>query len=110
MSASLTPLEFHVLLALSDGAQHGYAIGKEVELRSEGRLKPGTGSLYQVLRRLDQAGSIDRAATPAGEVDARRQYFRLTRAGRETARSEAARLEGLVELARSKSLLQARHS
>jgi DNA-binding PadR family transcriptional regulator len=101
----LTPLEFHVLLALSDGPQHGYAIGKLVEERSDGQLKPGTGSLYQVLRRLRETGLITPVPAPARESDARRQYFRLSAEGRKTARAEAARMEGLVSLARSKSLL-----
>ena len=47
----LTNLSFHVLLALGDGPAHGYAIGKDVEQRSRGRLNPATGSLYQALRR-----------------------------------------------------------
>jgi DNA-binding PadR family transcriptional regulator len=103
----LTPLEFHVLLALSDAPQHGYAIGRQVEERSEGQLKPGTGSLYQVLRRLREAGLVAPVPAPARESDARRQYFRLTPEGRKAARAEAARMEGLVSLARSKALLPA---
>jgi len=106
-STAPTLLEFHVLLALADGASHGYAIGREVELRSEGRLRPGTGSLYQALRRLDADGLIESTAAPASETDARRQYFRLTREGRRVARDEARRLEGLVRLARSKAMLPA---
>jgi len=107
MTGLLTPLEFHVLLALSEGAAHGYAIGRQVEERSGGQLRPGTGSLYQVLRRLREAGLIEAVPAPAGESDARRQYFRLSPAGREAARGEASRLEGLVSLARSRSLLPA---
>ena len=102
-----TLLEFHVLLALADGARHGYAVGREVELRSEGRLRPGTGSLYQALRRLHADGLIEEAPAPAAETDARRQYFRLTREGRRAAREEARRLDGLVQLARSKAMLPA---
>jgi len=102
-----TLLEFHVLMALADGPSHGYAIGREVELTSQGRLRPGTGSLYQALRRLDALGLIEAAPAPAAETDARRQYFRLTRDGRRAARDEARRLEGLVRLARSKAMLPA---
>ena len=49
---TLSDLAFHVLLALGDGPSHGYAIGKDVDERSGGRLDPTTGALYQVLRRL----------------------------------------------------------
>jgi DNA-binding PadR family transcriptional regulator len=34
----LSDLAFHVLLALGDGPSHGYAIGKDIEERSVGRL------------------------------------------------------------------------
>ena len=44
---TLSELAFHILLALGDGPSHGYAIGKEVEERSGGRLDPATGALYQ---------------------------------------------------------------
>lgn len=36
----LSDLAFHVLLALGDGPSHGYAIGKDIEDRSGGRLDP----------------------------------------------------------------------
>ena len=35
----LTPRVFHILLALVDGPEHGYQIMKEVETRSEGKVK-----------------------------------------------------------------------
>ncbi len=103
----LTDLSFHVLLALGEEALHGYAIGKEVETRSLGRLKPTTGSLYQALRRLHEDGLISETNQPksATVTDARRQYFRLTALGRRVFAQEALRLEGLVAVARSKNLV-----
>ena len=98
----LSDLAFHVLLALGAGAQHGYAIGKEIERRTEGRLSPATGSLYQVLRRLHRDGlitDVDRRRIMLG-TDARRQYFQLTRFGKKVFQLEAARL--LVYRAASK--------
>ncbi len=96
-------LAFHILLALGSGPAHGYAIGKEVEERSSGKLNPTTGSLYQALKRLQDTGLIEPAQT-AESVDARRQYFRMTRLGRKVAALEARRLDGLVAAARSKKL------
>jgi DNA-binding PadR family transcriptional regulator len=105
----LTNLSFHVLLALADGAQHGYAIGKQVEERSNGRLSPATGSLYQALRRLHDAGLIEEAEVPSEELgDTRRQFFRLTDLGRTVAAAEAQRLDELVAAARSKKLIAER--
>jgi DNA-binding PadR family transcriptional regulator len=99
-------LPFHVLVALGDRVSHGYAIGKEIEERSDGRLRPTTGALYQALRRLQEQGLLEPADQPADDNgDARRRYFRLTDLGREVAAAEARRLDRLVEAARSKRLL-----
>lgn len=100
----LGDLAFHILLALGEGPAHGYAIGKEVQLRSEGRLDPATGALYQALKRLTEAGLVAPAAAPASETDARRKYFRITALGRRVAAAEAERLAGLVALAQERSL------
>ena len=104
---TLSDLAFHILLALGDGPSHGYAIGKEIEARSGGRLDPSTGALYQALRRLGADGLIAAAATPAG-IDERRKYFALTAAGRRAAAAEAARLDGLVRTARKRKLFPQR--
>ena len=100
---ALGELGFHVLLALGDGPSHGYAIGKDIEEQSGGRLDPTTGALYQVIRRLTDDGLITPVATP-GDVDPRRKYFALTRAGRRAAAQEAERLAALVRAARQRKL------
>jgi DNA-binding PadR family transcriptional regulator len=106
----LTDLSFHILLALGDGASHGYAIGKEVERRSGGRLNPTTGSLYQALRRLHKDELISESHSPrnANVTDARRQYFRLTPFGKQVFAFEAQRLEALIAAAREKNLVPKR--
>ena len=106
----LTDLSFHILLALGDGASHGYAIGKAVEQRSDGRLRPTTGSLYQALRRLHNDGLIAEADKPkkGAAEDSRRQYFRLTPFGKRVFAREAQRLEQLLAVARAKKLLPRR--
>lgn len=103
----LTNLSFHILIALGDGAAHGYAIGKEVERRSGGRLNPTTGSLYQALRRLHDDELIAEAQKPKNVTgtDNRRQYFRLTPFGKKVFAHEAQRLEDLLAVARDKKLL-----
>ena len=104
---ALSDLAFHILLALGDGPSHGYAIGKDVEEQSAGRLDPTTGALYQALRRLTEEGLIVPVTGP-GDTDARRNYFALTRQGRRTAAHEARRLEGLVRAARQRKLFPER--
>ena len=48
----LTPAMFHVLLALAGDDLHGYAILKEVELRTGGKVRLSTGTLYGIIKRL----------------------------------------------------------
>jgi len=96
-------LAFHILLALGAGVAHGYAIGKDVEARSGGRLDPTTGALYQALKRLREDGLIRAAAAEPG-ADSRRRYFELTPVGRRAAEREAARLDALVTAARERKL------
>jgi DNA-binding PadR family transcriptional regulator len=104
----MTELTLHVLLALGDGPAHGYAIGKDVEERSGGRLDPTTGSLYQSLKRLSDDGLIRQVAAPkSGGDDARRKYFALTPAGREAAATEIRRLEAIVMVGRKRQLYRA---
>src|SRR4029079_11537442 len=91
IAAALSDLAFHILLSLGDGPSHGYAIGKDVEERSSGRLDPTTGALYQALRRLTDDGFIAAVAGPA-DADPRRKYFVLTSRGRRAAADEARRL------------------
>jgi DNA-binding PadR family transcriptional regulator len=104
----LSDLTLQVLVALGDAPPaHGYAIGKEIEERTRGRLNPTTGSLYQALRRLSEAGLIaeSKPADPTGGADSRRKYFQLTSFGREVAALEVARLEELVSVARAKAIV-----
>jgi DNA-binding PadR family transcriptional regulator len=100
---TVSDLAFHILLALGEGPSHGYAIGKDVETRSGGRLDPTTGALYQALRRLTDDGLIAPAEAP-GDADPRRKYFALTREGRRAAAKEAERLDALVRTARQRKL------
>jgi DNA-binding MarR family transcriptional regulator len=54
----LTPAMFHVLLALAGDDLHGYAILKEVELRTSGKVRLSTGTLYGIIKRLLNDGLI----------------------------------------------------
>ena len=106
-SAPLTPAMFHVLLALAGDDLHGYAILKEVELRTGGEVKLSTGTLYGIIKRLLNEGFIaELRHRPAENDDERRRYYRLTPKGREIAALEAERLEKVVALARARRLLK----
>jgi len=102
----LTPAMFHVLLALAEEEMHGYAILKEVERRTEGKVRLSAGTLYGIIKRLNEEGWIveSNKRPAAGLDDERRRYYRLTEVGRRVAVSEAQRLEELLKMARSKKL------
>jgi DNA-binding PadR family transcriptional regulator len=101
----LTPLSLAVLLAVSDEERHGYALLKEIERESEGRIQPGTGTLYAALQRMVEEGLLEESGGPEPGEDARRRYYGITALGREVARAEVRRLARLVELAGEKKLV-----
>jgi DNA-binding PadR family transcriptional regulator len=102
-----TNLAFHILVALCTGPAHGYAIGKDVDEQSGGRLDPTTGTLYQALHRLKEEGLIA-SVEPPERSDERRKYFQLTERGRRAAKAEARRLDRLVRTARKRKLYSQR--
>ena len=106
----LPPATFHILLALTDGELHGYAIMKGVAARSEGTVRLGPGTLYTALKRLLQAGLVEECGERADRErdDERRRYYRLTPVGLSVARAEARRLDALVRAARRKKLIGVR--
>lgn len=105
----MTPLFFHLLLSLSAGPRHGYAMMSAIEERTGGRLEVGPSSLYYALGRLEDTGLIVEAEA-AGEADApheeRRRYFRLTDAGRDRLEEEMEILEDIVRHARAQGVLR----
>ena len=99
--ATLTPAVMHVLLALAGGERHGYAILKSVEQQTGRSVRFGPGTIYSTLQRLMEAGWVEETDPPADATDARRRYFRLTRAGRAALKTEVDRLGALLDIARS---------
>jgi DNA-binding PadR family transcriptional regulator len=102
----LTPPGFQVLLALADGDKHGYAILKEVETRTAGKVRLSTGTLYAIIRRLVTDGLIEEVASRVHDDDERRRYYRLADFGRKVAVAEAERMADLVASARHKRLIR----
>jgi DNA-binding PadR family transcriptional regulator len=103
----LTPAMFHVLVALADGDRHGYAIIKDISARTDGRVELGTGTLYGIVKRLLADGLVveSKHRPAAADDDERRRYYRLTPFGKEVASAETARLEAMVDVARSTRML-----
>ncbi|KIR64884.1 MULTISPECIES: PadR family transcriptional regulator [Micromonospora] len=78
VAASATPL---VLGILAEGESYGYAILKQVNELSGGRLEWTEGLLYPLLHRLERLGHVESYwQTPPG--GRRRKYYRITDQGR----------------------------
>ena len=97
----LKPVLFWMLLVLTDGASHGYGLLKEIEARTEGRLRLEPGNLYRYVKRLLDTGLIEEVEAPADaeSSDDRRRYYAVTGLGRDVVRAEAERMRSLVAAA-----------
>jgi DNA-binding PadR family transcriptional regulator len=111
----LKDLVFRILVALSDGERHGWALVQALDEPSGGtRLLPG--HLYRTLNAMledglvaESAESSATAVTPERKPGAApRRFFRLTPLGVAVARGETARLAALVARSRAGRLLKAR--
>ncbi len=101
----LTPVVFHILLAVSQRPLHGYAIMQEVNRRSEDRVGLGPGTLYGAIQRMEDAGLLQKASPPKGEKpEPRRRYYSMTGLGRAALHAEADRLEALVAYVRGEGI------
>ena len=93
-----------MLVALAEGPRHGYAIAREVEALSEGRIMMGPGTLYGSLQRLHGAGLIAEAENPGDEGlhAERRRYYCMTSLGGAALRADSARLLKAVKIAHTR--------
>ncbi len=101
----LSNLALHVLIALAEGPSHGYAIIKDVESRTGGRLNIRSGALYSMIQRLHEDGLVENAPPPHEETDPRRKYYCITTLGRQVAALEADRLRDMIEAAQTRQLV-----
>ena len=100
----------HILLALADGALHGYAIKQGVEERTNGTIRLGPGTLYEAVQRLQDDGLIEEAISRAGDSangqQAQRRYYTLTARGWDVLRHELRQLDLVLERARANPKLR----
>ena len=98
---------FEILMRLTEGDSHGYAIMRDVAARSDGAVDMLPGTLYRHLRSMLSRGLIEeipRRRSVAADDD-RRRVYRLTAVGGAAAKAEAARLERQVSAARARNLI-----
>lgn len=93
----LPAASLHIVLALLDGEQHGYALMRTVGELSNGTVRMGPGTLYGTLNRLVDDGLIVETTDRRDRGDdERRRYYDLTAPGRTIAFAELDRLRTLV--------------
>ena len=93
----LPAASLHLLLALLEGDNHGYALMRRVDELTDGAVRMGPGTLYGTLNRLLKDRLITEVtAEVAGDEKERRRYYRLTASGEKVAQAELTRLKNLV--------------
>jgi DNA-binding PadR family transcriptional regulator len=97
----LTPLTFGILASVTLEPRSGYGIVRGVEEGSDGRLRPGTGTVYVALQRLMDQGLVEAASEPPGAPSDNRvrRWYSLTPLGRQVLSLEAERMAGALRLA-----------
>jgi DNA-binding PadR family transcriptional regulator len=86
-----------ILLSLADKPRHGYALMKDIEALSNGRVRLSTGTLYGALRRLLEAMWIERVKQE--DTSREKQAYGLTSAGRRQLQLELDRMKQLTRAA-----------
>jgi DNA-binding PadR family transcriptional regulator len=94
---ALTEPVLLVLLSLAEQPRHGYAILKDVESMSGGRVLLSTGTLYGALQRLLGDRWIERVEE--GETPRDRRTYKLTSRGRRNLQMEIERMRHLTRVA-----------
>jgi DNA-binding PadR family transcriptional regulator len=82
---------FLILTALAGGPKHGYAVLRDVEALSDGRVTLRPGTLYTALDRLtaERLVEVEREEVTDGRL---RRYYRITGAGATRLADEADRM------------------
>ena len=93
----LTEPVFLILTSLATEPRHGYALMKDIEALSGGRVRLSTGTLYGALRRLLGERWIKRFDQEDTSRD--KQAYRLTAGGRQQLRIEVDRMKQLMRAA-----------
>jgi DNA-binding PadR family transcriptional regulator len=96
----LTETVVLILASLAGQPRHGYALIQDIAALSDGRVHMGTGTLFGALRRLLEAGWIERHIQADTSRD--KQAYRLTAAGRLQLEMEVDRMRQLTRAARAR--------
>lgn len=104
----MKPHWFFILLSVSAAPRYGTAIQDDVRELSGGDVRLWPATLYGSLEELVEQGWLEEIGDderPEG-ISGRERFYRMTRAGRIALKREAARLESLASLARTRLALR----
>lgn len=79
------------------GPQHGYGIARRIDQISDNLLSVNHGTLYPVLLRLEQEGSIA-SEWGTSENNRKARFYRLTKAGKKALATEKRQWEQTTEI------------
>jgi transcriptional regulator len=79
------------------GSQHGYGIARRIDQISGNRLSVNHGTLYPVLLKLEQEGSII-SEWGVSENNRQAKFYRLTKAGRKALEAEKRQWEQTADI------------
>ena len=72
-------LRHYILHRIAERPVHGYEVIQDIESRTEGAWRPGAGSLYPILKKLESEGLIETDKIPREE--ATRRVYHITPKG-----------------------------
>lgn len=99
----LTAVTLHILVTLEGGVEHGYAIKRKVEERTQGIVRLGAGTLYHAIGSLAKRGLVAECPPPSPDAagSSRWRFYEITALGRRVLKAEVTRLEADVAFARA---------
>ena len=98
--ADLSHVAVEILLTLTTGPRHGYAIKLDVERRIGGNFILGSGSLYQAIQRLERRGFVAETRRKEADDNRRGRVYQIRPAGRRALEAEVERMERVVRQVR----------
>jgi DNA-binding PadR family transcriptional regulator len=99
-SKSLTEPVLLILTSLADQPRHGYALIKDIENLSNGRVRLSTGTLFGAIRRLLECGWIERSKQE--DTSRGKQDYKLTHTGLRQLKLELVRMKQLTRAANAR--------
>jgi DNA-binding PadR family transcriptional regulator len=93
-SRPLTEPVLLILMSLTNQPRHGYALLKDIERLSDGRIRMSTGTLFGALKRLLDDGWIERFQQE--DTSRQKQAYRLAAPGRKHLQAELERMKQLT--------------